>query len=417
MANYTVSPGDTLYGIARRFGTTVDNLMALNGLQSTALSVGQSLMVSNDAPDNPVAPSPQPDNPWSQPQPQPQPEPSWQQPSQPDNPWSQPQQPDNSWQQPEQPVSSGGSDYLSARQQFSTRIQPDNGFNRYFMTVPLPDGSTITAAMRDNLTNSHYMVYPNGISYAGQSSMALNLDDITSVGLNPQQAAALQYVSTHEGQFDAINSYDKGIFSYGFIQFVGSAAAGGSLNRLLASMKAYAPGSFARIFQAVGIDSTGGTTTVLDESGNLHQGDDAWVYIQRTVSLYGAFIQAAYDPQLNLEQLRMANVLYVQPALSFHLNINIAGFQITIPRLQDVLSSEGVLTLVIALAVNQGVGGMSRIMADAVGRVAAQSQLYSSSALAQINQQQVVETIASTTPDDRVRNRANGVLQSGLSFV
>jgi peptidoglycan endopeptidase LytF len=403
LSTYTVAPGDTLYGIARRFGTTVDNIMALNALQSTALSVGQVLRLSADAPDIPQD-TPQ-DSPEQPSQPIQQPDETPQQ-----DPWSAPA---NNYPT----YNAGGTDYINARQVFGIRTQPDAGFNRYFITVPLPGGGSVVAAMRDNLTNSHYMVYPNGIGYSGQSSMALNLDDIASVGLNAQQAAALQYVSTHEGRFDAINSYDKGIFSYGFIQFVGAAASGGSLNRLLASMKANAPGSFASIFQAVGIDTDGSTTLVKNAQGYQLRGDDAWLYIQQTLPLYGAFVQAGFDPSLNLEQLRMANSLYVQPALNFHLSVNIAGIQISIPRLQDVLSSEGVLTLVIALAVNQGVGGMSRIMADALAKVAAQSQISSPNALSQVDQRAVVETIASTTPDDRVRARAAGVLNSDLSFA
>lgn len=40
---YTVQPGDSLWQIARRYGTTVAVLMSLNGLTSDALSVGQVL--------------------------------------------------------------------------------------------------------------------------------------------------------------------------------------------------------------------------------------------------------------------------------------------------------------------------------------------------------------------------------------
>lgn len=42
---YTVQPGDSLWQIARRYGTTVSILMSLNGLTSDALSVGQVLRI------------------------------------------------------------------------------------------------------------------------------------------------------------------------------------------------------------------------------------------------------------------------------------------------------------------------------------------------------------------------------------
>ena len=42
---YTVQSGDTLWMLSKRFGTTVDRLMELNGLTSTVLHIGQVLLV------------------------------------------------------------------------------------------------------------------------------------------------------------------------------------------------------------------------------------------------------------------------------------------------------------------------------------------------------------------------------------
>jgi len=47
---YKVSAGETLYSIAKRFNTTVDNIMALNGLKSNIISPGQLLNVKANAP-------------------------------------------------------------------------------------------------------------------------------------------------------------------------------------------------------------------------------------------------------------------------------------------------------------------------------------------------------------------------------
>jgi peptidoglycan endopeptidase LytF len=386
MPTYTVAPGDTLYGIARKFGVNVNDITSLNGLSSNNLSVGQTLQIPGDGGGQGFSSPP---------------------PSQP----AQPQQP------PATSSSWGGGGQTAASQKFQLRVQPEGGFNRYFLTVPLLNGQTVTANMRDNLTNSAHMVYSNGIMYGGQSNIQLDVNSIQSVGLTPQSASALQYVSTHEGKFDAINSYDKAIFSYGFIQFVGAAAPGGSLNRVIESMKRNAPGAFSQVFQSVGIDSQGGTTTVLDDSGRALSGDQAWLYIQQNVPLYGAFVQAGFDPSLVLEQLRMANTLYVQPALNYKLSFTVGGITVNVPRLQDLLTSEAILTAVIAIAINQGSGGMSRIVADAVSQVAAQQQISNPQDLAHIDQRAVCETIANTTTDQRVRDRANGVLNSGLSFT
>lgn len=47
---HTVTHGDTLWGISRKYGTTVDNIKALNGLKSNVIVVGQKLIVKKSNP-------------------------------------------------------------------------------------------------------------------------------------------------------------------------------------------------------------------------------------------------------------------------------------------------------------------------------------------------------------------------------
>ncbi len=47
---YTVQPGDTLYGLSRRFGVSVAALQAANDLEGTLLRVGQRLVIPAGAP-------------------------------------------------------------------------------------------------------------------------------------------------------------------------------------------------------------------------------------------------------------------------------------------------------------------------------------------------------------------------------
>ena len=45
---YTVRQGDTLYSIANKFGTTVDTIKRLNNLTSNTLTIGQTLLISEE---------------------------------------------------------------------------------------------------------------------------------------------------------------------------------------------------------------------------------------------------------------------------------------------------------------------------------------------------------------------------------
>ena len=44
---YVVRPGDTLWQLSQRFGTTVNAIMNLNGLSSDLLQIGQVLKIPN----------------------------------------------------------------------------------------------------------------------------------------------------------------------------------------------------------------------------------------------------------------------------------------------------------------------------------------------------------------------------------
>ncbi len=49
---YTVKAGDTLYGIAKEYGLTVDELKKMNNLTSNTLTINQKLLVSGTSGNN-----------------------------------------------------------------------------------------------------------------------------------------------------------------------------------------------------------------------------------------------------------------------------------------------------------------------------------------------------------------------------
>lgn len=53
---YTVQKGDSLYSIAKKFGITVDEIKSLNNLTSNNLSIGEQLMIKSTTGDEPINP-------------------------------------------------------------------------------------------------------------------------------------------------------------------------------------------------------------------------------------------------------------------------------------------------------------------------------------------------------------------------
>lgn len=71
---YIVRPGDTLYEIARRFGTTVALLAEFNNLANThTLAVGQPIVIPGQGGENPATPAPKPAPPTPEPTAPPEP--------------------------------------------------------------------------------------------------------------------------------------------------------------------------------------------------------------------------------------------------------------------------------------------------------------------------------------------------------
>jgi hypothetical protein len=100
-------------------------------------------------------------------------------------------------------------------------------------------------------------VISGGASLKGMPTGALD-GLMRAAGLTPFEAHVVGAVSRLEGGFDAVNTYDTGFVSVGFIQFITAAGGDGSLASVLAAEKANAPTDFARDFHVRGIDVTPG---------------------------------------------------------------------------------------------------------------------------------------------------------------
>jgi murein DD-endopeptidase MepM/ murein hydrolase activator NlpD len=408
---YIVQKGDTLSGIARKFGVSVADLKTANRLITDALGLGRELLIptSGNATPPPKPPTPTPPKP---PTPNPITQPVIVQPK-----------PVTPFVIPVTPLEK----INAVRAQYKVTRTQKADYTQYAFSCPNPSGGVITASFRDNVA-SKYKLYNNGISYPGQSMPQLPLSMYQSVGLSEAQAKALRFVSMHEGKFDAINSYDKAIFSFGFIQFTGSVATGNSLGMVLSYYKSNCAELFGKYFLAAGIDvvysfkdgSIAPPVTVSVIHGTTGEkliNDAAYAYIKDHIELFGPFIQSAYEPTMVREQLRAAALMYVQKALNMKLKVTILGIPVEIPIISEILKSEGASTVLIDLCVNRGSGGLAAILAPALVSIAESYNLDSLAALRDIDELSVIQQIIAQNTDSRVVTRTQNIIDSGLSFL
>lgn len=186
-------------------------------------------------------------------------------------------------------------------------------------TVRFSDGDEIT--FRDHV-RSQYTVNLQGSSVVGIARpTALPLTEFLALGLEPAQAAALRFVSAHEGNFDALNTYDRARVSLGFIQFAG----GRGLPAMLALLKATRPAAFSRWFRTYGVDIEfdvqGGAVVapslvLLDPTGARHRrGTVAEEAVRDSAQLSAVFIRAGRDREVQRAQIEAAGRDYLLTAL------------------------------------------------------------------------------------------------------
>ncbi|UZR92575.1 LysM peptidoglycan-binding domain-containing protein [Chondrinema litorale] len=304
-------------------------------------------------------------------------------------------------------------------------------YTDYTLVVPHPtlQGQYITSQF-NNFVRSSYNEYYNGIGFRGNSMPDIPVSVFESLGLDENMALGLKYVSHHEGNFDAINTYDKANFSWGFIQFAGKGGnTNGSLSAVIATMKNNQPQLFAEFFEKVGID-----VDIITRNGEIHDGNlkvydlhavtgkheteglDAEIALKSDKQLYGAFIRAAYHPQLYTAQLERAVIGYVRPALSITTDISTGGLNLSGIALNRIISSPMGSALMVDLTVNQWINKTREVFKSAIEKVAARRGVNTASGLQQLDEREVLQQIiADAGSDVRIKTRTTSILNSTLS--
>ena len=223
-----------------------------------------------------------------------------------------------------------------------------------------------------------------------------------ATGLSPEATQALQFISQHEGGFDAINTWDSARFSWGFIQFAG----GRGLPPALALLKGESPRLFHTLFAQYGVDvlpdADGKPKCVFVSPKGVLYGKAAEQAYGDNLLVAALFIRAGRVPEVKQREVEAAIRNYAAPALAaVYGNIRVA----------DVLRSPQSLAMLIDRKVHEGnVARLGRAVEQAYVANPPRSQRD----LGQM-EARALDLALENTQDSEIRSRLMNIRYSGLA--
>lgn len=171
-----------------------------------------------------------------------------------------------------------------------------------------------------------YLLDPSGVAHAGTKvGKRSNIDSLLAqAGISdPVAQKVMKKVSTEEGGFEAVNTYDTGYVSVGFIQFISGKTGNGSLADVLRRMKASDPAQFATYFHSLGIDVDSKGVVVVDPaSGQVLRGEAAVSKIMADKRLTAVFQHAGDESSsFQVAQLQQAHQSYYMANKHFEIKV------------------------------------------------------------------------------------------------
>ncbi|HAS45953.1 MAG TPA: hypothetical protein DCS93_36055 [Microscillaceae bacterium] len=196
-------------------------------------------------------------------------------------------------------------------------------FRRYTWQYTGADGKQKNMKAQ-NFVYNWANTYEEGVQINGKDQAAnFPLNKFKEAGsLSDKQAKALKFASKHEGGFDALNTYDQAVISFGYVQFAGNEK--GTFTLLMAYIKHYEPSTFQARFQQYGIDvayvlknqqieSNPHPKLVLKTDKKNLKGTEAEKYIQQHPHYLGVFMRAAEDTKVKEQQIHLSVDHYAKP--------------------------------------------------------------------------------------------------------
>ncbi len=220
----------------------------------------------------------------------------------------------------------------------------------------------ITLTYVDNIrvSNPRYAYYrfAQGLNSEGVAVKTMPTDRLDHLfrlaGVDESEARVMRAVSLLEGGFDAVNTYDTGFVSVGFIQFACLKEGGGSLGTFLEDYKKSNPDDYQRDLRQYGIDVT--PTSLLDivdpQTGAELTGPDAALKVIDDARLIAVFQRAGLKSDSFIAaQIRSAKSQFF-PA-DDPVTVSVGGQTIT-GKVSDFIKSEAGLATLMDRKVNTG---------------------------------------------------------------
>lgn len=214
-----------------------------------------------------------------------------------------------------------------------------------------------------------YYRFPEGVMSGGTPVRSMDPKELDSLfaeaGVPAADQRIMKAVSLLEGGFDAVNTYDTGFVSIGFIQFACLKEGGGSLGALLLRQKSDAPEAYAEDFRRYGIDvdETGKLVAIDPATGVESVGHEASAKIIADKRLISVFQRAGQlSRPFRLAQIRTARQMYL-PTDDL-VTLTIGGKELVL-KIGDVVRSEaGMATLMDRVVHTGSLEPFARVVTD-----------------------------------------------------
>jgi hypothetical protein len=222
------------------------------------------------------------------------------------------------------------------------------------------DDITLTYVDNIRVSNPRYTYYrfAQGLNSEGVAVKTISPDRMDHLfrlaEVSDSEAKVMRAVSLLEGGFDAVNTYDTGYVSVGFIQFACLKEGGGSLGTFLQDYKTANPDDFNRDLHEYGVDVTPtGLLDVLDlQSGAELTGPDAAMKVIEDGRLIAVFQRAGLKSDSFIAaEIRSAKSQFY-PANDL-VKVTVGGQTIT-GKVSDFIKSEAGMATLMDRKVNTG---------------------------------------------------------------